>query len=115
MLLGQRSYGKGSVQQVYDLPGRKARLKLTCQYYLLPDMRIIHRRPGAEVWGVDPNLEVEMLPKQIGDAVTLRKNADVLPDAAVTAVNPDDLLSKNLDLQLEAALVLLEARSYGGA
>lgn len=115
MLLGQRSYGKGSVQQVYDLPGRKARLKLTCQYYLLPDMRIIHRRPGAEVWGVDPNLEVEMLPKQIGDAVTLRKNADVLPDAAVTAVNPDDLLAKNLDLQLEAALVLLEARSYGGA
>jgi carboxyl-terminal processing protease len=114
VVLGQRSYGKGSVQQVYDLPGRKSRLKLTSQYYLLPDMRIIHRRPGADIWGVDPNLEVEMLPKQIGDSITLRKNADVLPEPGSKPVDPNDLLAKNLDLQLEAALVLLEAQSYGG-
>lgn len=112
VVLGQRSFGKGSVQQVYDLRRGTASLKLTCQYYLLPDMRIIHRRPGAEVWGVDPNLEVEMLPKQIGDAVTIRKNADVLPEAGATPVNPDELLTKNLDLQLEAAMVILEAQSY---
>ncbi len=114
VVLGQRSYGKGSVQQVYDLPGRRSRLKLTCQYYLLPDMRVIHRRPGAEMWGVDPNLEVEMLPKQIGDSLTLRKNADVLPEPGTTPADPNDLLEKNLDLQLEAALVLLEAQSYAG-
>jgi carboxyl-terminal processing protease len=112
VVLGQRTYGKGSVQQVYDM--RRARLKLTSQYYLLPDQRLVHRKPGASVWGVDPNLDVEMLPKQIGDAITLRKSADILPGPGVTPANPDELLTKNLDLQLEAAMVLLEAQSYAG-
>jgi carboxyl-terminal processing protease len=112
VVLGQRTYGKGSVQQVYDL--RRARLKLTSQYYLLPNHRLVHRKPGANLWGVDPNLDVEMLPKQIGDAITLRKNADILPEPGTTPANPDDLLTKNLDLQLEAAMVLLEAQSYAG-
>jgi len=117
VVLGQRSYGKGSVQQVLNLQGGRAMMKLTSQYYLLPDQRVIHRKPGSTAWGVDPNLTVEMLPQQIADGLTLRKNADVLPGdkdgADPAASNPDELFAKNLDLQLEAARVLLQTQIYG--
>ncbi len=120
VVVGQRSFGKGSVQEVRDMPfgaGARAALKLTTHYYLLPDARMIHRRPGAPIWGVDPNLEIEMLPKQIADSVTHRRNADVLPmqgDRPVTPADPGELLSKSLDLQLEAAVLLLRARAEAG-
>ncbi len=117
LVLGNRSFGKGSVQNVFPI-AQDAMLKLTIQYYMLPDKSIIHRRPGAKTWGVEPNLSIEMLPKQTTDAITLRRNADVLPmDAKGEAApqadrpNPDDLLAKGIDLQLETALVLLKART----
>ncbi len=116
LVLGQRSYGKGSVQQVMNLTGNKTMMKLTSQYYLLPDGRVIHRKPGAKTWGVEPNFGVEMIPQQIADGLTFRRNADVLVEGAdpANAPNPSDLIEKNLDLQLEAALVLLEGQVAGG-
>ncbi|MFZ4574927.1 MAG: S41 family peptidase, partial [Phycisphaerales bacterium] len=117
ILLGGRSFGKGSVQNVWQLTNN-SHLKLTVQYYMLPDKSIIHRRVGASVWGVQPNLAVEMLPKQTTDSIMLRRDADVIPinengiiqaDLAKRA-NPSDLFTKGLDLQLESALLLLKAR-----
>ncbi|MCC6676820.1 MAG: PDZ domain-containing protein [Phycisphaerales bacterium] len=116
IVLGERSYGKGSVQNVWPLMDGRASMKLTTQYYYLRDERIIHRKPGASVWGIDPNTKVMMLPKQIVDALTLRKNADVIPlDAAKGASpDPDALIKDGLDLQLQAALVILQTQSLGG-
>ncbi len=120
LVLGARSFGKGSVQNVWPLTSSSI-LKLTTAYYMLPDRRIIHRRPGAETWGIDPHLKVEMLPKQTTDSILLRRNADIVPldergAAAVAEPRPDpnDLLSKGLDLQLETALLLLRARTIDG-
>ena len=98
-------------------------IKVTTQYYTLPDKTILHRRPGASVWGVEPNLMVEMLPKQTGDALLLRRNADVIPlnergaiELTGDKARPDatDLLTKGLDLQLEAAIVTLKGRLAAG-
>ncbi|QOJ01258.1 MAG: S41 family peptidase [Phycisphaeraceae bacterium] len=111
VVLGQRSYGKGSVQKVWALAGNRGMMKLTTQHYLLPDGRMIHREPGAKVWGVDPDFAVEMLPKQIAEGLTLRKNADVIPPAGAEAADPDDTFRKNLDLQLETAVLLLHAQA----
>lgn len=121
MVLGERSFGKGSVQNVYRIPtaGAGAMIKLTQQYYMLPDRTIIHRKPGAEKWGVEPNLAINMLPKQTGDALTIRRNADVLkidetgqmPTAAEENANPDDLIAKGIDVQLHTALVVLQTQS----
>lgn len=110
VVLGQRSFGKGSVQKVWGLAGSNAMLKITTQHYMLPDSRIIHRMPGAAAWGVEPNLNVEMLPQQITDAFVLRKNADVLPGEAGAAADPQELVEKGVDLQLQGALVLLQSR-----
>ena len=120
VVLGARSYGKGSVQDVTML-GAKAAMKLTTQYYLLPDGRIIHRKPGAEAWGVEPNLTVDMLPTQISDSLTLRRNADLLPldengkpiATEGPKADPSDLLTKGLDVQLQAAVVLLQSQVAG--
>jgi carboxyl-terminal processing protease len=121
MVLGERSFGKGSVQNVYRIPtaGSGAMIKLTQQYYMLPDRTIIHRKPGAERWGVEPNLAINMLPKQTSDALTIRRNADVLkidetgqmPTTMEENANPDDLIAKGIDVQLHTALVLLQTQS----
>jgi pyruvate dehydrogenase E1 component alpha subunit len=63
-LVGERSFGKGSVQNVWELrtaPAGQAMVKVTTQHYRLPDRRMIHRSPGARTWGVDPDLRIEML------------------------------------------------------
>lgn len=121
MVLGERSFGKGSVQNVYRIPtaGSGAMIKLTQQYYMLPDRTIIHRKPGAEKWGVEPNLSIDMLPKQTNESLTIRRNADVLkidetgqmPVAMEENSNPDDLIAKGIDLQLHTALVVLQTQS----
>lgn len=124
VVLGARSYGKGSVQNVWPIGvNASAAIKVTTAYYMLPDKRIIHRRPGALTWGVEPDLKVEMLPKQTADALNLRRNADVVPldehglikTNADKAPDPDDLIAKGVDLQLETGLMLLRAKAVASA
>lgn len=64
VIVGERSWGKGSVQNVIDLEDGKAALKLTTASYHRPSGKNIHRFPGAgedEEWGVspDPGYEVK--------------------------------------------------------
>ncbi|VAX38769.1 Carboxyl-terminal protease, partial [hydrothermal vent metagenome] len=124
IVIGKRSFGKGSVQNAWPLrTAARAMLKVTTQYYRLPGGRLIHRRAGMAEWGVEPDLTVDMLPSQNEEAITLRRNADVLPldengEIVVTdepQANPDDLLTQGIDLQLEAAVVLLKSRAAGQA
>lgn len=56
VIVGTRSWGKGSVQRIIRLPDSGATLKLTTDYYYLPQGRCVHRLPGAEEWGVDPDV-----------------------------------------------------------
>ncbi|MBK7405655.1 MAG: S41 family peptidase [Phycisphaerales bacterium] len=120
IVIGKRSFGKGSVQNAWPLPTTaQSMLKVTTQYYRLPAGRLIHRRPGMTQWGIEPDLTVDMLPSQNEQAITIRRDADVLPldengnlaQAPTAQVNPDDLIQKGIDLQLEAAVVLLKGRT----
>jgi len=122
LVIGARSFGKGSVQNVWPLQGRTSAMKLTTQYYLLPRGEMIHRKPGSTEWGVEPNLSIEMLPSQVADAIMLRRRADVLPidaegepiDAdAEDLPDPNALIEDGMDLQLHAALVLLKSKVAG--
>jgi carboxyl-terminal processing protease len=79
LVLGNRSFGKGSVQNVYLLPGATAAMKVTTNYYHIDAPRMIHKVPGATEWGIDPDVEIDMLPTQQQDALLLRREADVLP------------------------------------
>jgi carboxyl-terminal processing protease len=64
-IVGQRSYGKGSVQNIIDLDGGKSVLKLTVASYYRPSGENIHRFKNAKTtdkWGVspDPSGEVKL-------------------------------------------------------
>ncbi len=118
LVLGHRSFGKGSVQNVYLLPGGSAAMKVTTNYYKIDAPRMIHKVPGATQWGIDPDLVVDMLPSQQADALLLRRSADVLPldengDIIVDAERPDPntLITDGTDLQVQTALVLLQSQT----
>lgn len=118
LLLGQRTFGKGSVQNVWQLPGTDAAMKLTTQHYILPNGRRIHRTAGRNDWGVEPNFAVEMLPEQIVDALVMRRDSDVIridengdPIKGQEIPDPDDLINEGLDLQLQYAVTLLQSQT----
>jgi len=60
IIVGKRSWGKGSVQRVFRLPDSGAALKMTTDYYYLPNGRCVHKLPQAELWGVDPDIVEEL-------------------------------------------------------
>ena len=115
-IVGARSFGKGSVQDPFRLDRGNAILKLTTQYYMLPKERIIDRRPDAERWGIEPDLAIEMTRAQQGRMLETRLEADTLWDAELRDehARATDLLDEGLDPQLEAALLLMQARVVAG-
>lgn len=116
VIVGTRSFGKGSVQDLFRLSGDKAYLKLTTQYYMLPRGRIIHRKPESKVWGIEPDLVVRMTPKEMADAMELRQKIDVLHSDEELAEleepppTADEIIKTSSDPQLEAALLMLKTR-----
>ena len=57
-IVGDRSFGKGSVQNVIPLDAGMAAMRLTTAYYYPPSGRLIHRRSTAKPednWGVSPD------------------------------------------------------------
>ena len=56
-VIGERSFGKGSVQELRPIEGDNGLLKITTRYYFLPSGRHIQRPRLAsdEAWGVDPS------------------------------------------------------------
>jgi carboxyl-terminal processing protease len=58
VIVGERTWGKGSVQNIIELESGKSALKLTTAGYKRPSGRNIHKFAGAkddEDWGVRPN------------------------------------------------------------
>ena len=69
IVVGERTYGKGSVQNVIELEGGKSALKLTTASYHRPSGKNIHRFPKAtekDEWGVMPDegFEVKFTDKE---------------------------------------------------
>ncbi len=59
LVVGARTYGKGSVQEVTHLD-RGGELKMTVAYYYLPSGRLVHHKKDATDWGVVPQIQVAM-------------------------------------------------------
>ncbi len=63
MLAGQRSYGKGTVQQVFDLLDNQTAIKVTTAKFYRPNGQNIHRSEKsteADEWGVTPDQELTL-------------------------------------------------------
>ncbi|MFG0329568.1 MAG: S41 family peptidase [Phycisphaerales bacterium] len=116
LIVGTRTYGKGSVQKIEVLSGGDALFKLTGEYYVLPKGGVIHREDDSTEWGVDPHLLVRMPPGRIADAIRMRQDADALADGLNGAEeelvrrDPNRLLDEGIDLQLQTGLIMLQSR-----
>jgi len=82
-IIGERTWGKGSVQNVIELEGGKSALKLTTAGYQRPSGKNIHRSPDAkdsDEWGVSPNdhFEVKLDELEMARLVDYRRRRDIL-------------------------------------
>lgn len=117
VIIGERTWGKGSVQNIVQLEGGASALKLTTAGYHRPNGKNIHRFPNAkdsDDWGVlpDPGFEVKLSGKEMTQLITqrrqkdvVRKNGEAKPEAAEAAEFVDPQLQKALEYiraQLEA-------------
>jgi carboxyl-terminal processing protease len=112
VIVGERTFGKGSVQMLFPLAGKTAYLKLTTSHYYLPSDRCIHREEDSTQWGVDPDVKVEMTPEQMRRALDARSDQDVLRAIDGGAIEPAPTTRKardplSADSQLGAALLVM--------
>jgi carboxyl-terminal processing protease len=83
VVIGERTYGKGTVQSPFALEDGKSILKLTIAEYLSPQGRNIHKHEGAkdtDVWGVSPKPEheVKLSPEAEIAIAVRRRDRDVV-------------------------------------
>jgi carboxyl-terminal processing protease len=90
ILVGETTFGKGSVQSVIQLPDGSA-LRLTTARYFTPSRQIIHER------GITPNIRASLTPEQ-EKALLLRRRDATLSTEDQTLVN------EQRDPQLERAV-----------
>ncbi len=121
IILGTRTVGKGSVQELMKLDGEAGAIKLTTNYYYLPSGRNINRRDDSDVWGVDPTdgFYVPMTPDQRKAMIEVRREGDIIrPENGDgengARVTPQWLGEKRKDIQLAAALETMLAKLNEG-
>ncbi len=107
IVIGERTWGKGSVQRVIDLEEGRSALKLTTASYLRPNGHNIHRFPDAtedDEWGVRPNenMELSLEGPEIGQLLTYHSRQSVLETTR-------DANNVYVDRQLQKALDVLKA------
>jgi carboxyl-terminal processing protease len=83
VVIGERSYGKGSVQNIIPMEGGSSALKLTTASYWRPSGKNIHRFPDAkeeEEWGVRPNpgYEVKLPDEERLEYYKWRRDRDIV-------------------------------------
>ncbi|HAA50104.1 MAG TPA: hypothetical protein DCE43_10315, partial [Planctomycetaceae bacterium] len=106
VVVGERTWGKGSVQNVIQLEGGSSALKLTTASYHRPSGRNIHRFPNSkptDVWGVMPDdgLEIKMSRIDMIRYQEYRRQRDVIQDGGPPK-------SDFVDLQLAKAIAHLD-------
>ncbi len=122
ILLGTRTVGKGSVQQIIPLEGGNGGVKLTTSYYYLPNGSNIHKREGEPMWGVDPSdgFYVAMSHEEQVEMMEIRRSSDIIrpageqEDNGHAAISPDWIEQELKDKQLARGLETILARVNDG-
>ncbi len=123
IVVGERSFGKGSVQSIHPLGGAAtgASLKLTEQRYYLPSGRSLQRTDESPVWGVDPSPGF-FVPLEIDEVRALfevRRQAEIVggenDEIAEPSGDPDWIESTLKDRQLAAAVRAVRAHIDDGS
>jgi carboxyl-terminal processing protease len=116
LIVGHRTFGKFSVQHLLPMGSETlsdgspaAMMKLTMAHYYLPNNESRHRNDGSKVWGVDPDVPVDMTPEQMNDLREAWHDVEIIhrpgepaqTQPATTKKTPFD------DTQLDTALMMM--------
>jgi carboxyl-terminal processing protease len=101
-VIGERTWGKGSVQNVIELESGKSALKLTTASYARPNGHNIHRFPDAkesDEWGVKPNdgLEVRLSADEMARLLEHRRRLDIIEAKEKAQAKAKDTETKPTD------------------
>jgi carboxyl-terminal processing protease len=102
-IVGERTFGKGSVQTPYPLPDG-SHLKITTARYYTPSGVCVHREEGKKDYGVAPDYTVEMSQEEYGKL--MKKWNDERVVKGEKPAGPEGFK----DFQLEAGLEVLRAK-----
>jgi carboxyl-terminal processing protease len=113
-VVGERSWGKGTVQNVIELEGGRSAMRLTTATYWRPSGKNIHRSRKAteeDEWGVSPDegLEVSFEEEQLQQFLASQRARFSAPiEAAEAEEKPETETPPFVDIQLEKAIDYLE-------
>lgn len=112
VVMGERSFGKGTVQEILDLHPDQGLLKLTMASYWRPSGRNINRNEGVEEWGVSPNegFEITLDEEERGNLIVARRMRDVQESYTEEELAGEEFPEFN-DRQLDAAIEWVESQS----
>ena len=77
-VIGDRTNGKFSVQNLIPLSSSSAKLKITTARYYIPSGVSLHRTPTSTTWGVEPNVPIRLSRWEEYNAYQLRRDAEML-------------------------------------
>ncbi len=118
VVVGERTFGKGTVQQLVSLESGKSILKLTWAYFLRPSGAKIHRAiagPEEAIWGVvpEPGRERRLSPEEYATYQKYRTDRDLSSNIEPTgaAVGSEHSVSPEFaDEQLQLAIDYLRGK-----
>lgn len=116
VIVGQRSFGKGSVQNLIPIREDRAGglssayLKITAAYYYLPSDRCLHRTDGATEWGVEPDISPSVTPKQLRRWMRLLRRTEIIKNRDPSQLDEDMARQFRADIQLDTALLVCRLR-----
>ncbi|MDD4735316.1 MAG: S41 family peptidase [Kiritimatiellae bacterium] len=96
ILVGERTYGKGSVQSVIKMDDGSA-VRVTTAYYYTPKERLIHKK------GIEPDIVVPMAPEEWGRILLARSRPKL-----AEAEEWEKELKNTEDIQLKRAVDILK-------
>jgi carboxyl-terminal processing protease len=119
-IVGSRSFGKGSVQEITDYPGSGAQLKYTTAYYHLPSNqrvknRYIAEREGRKDWGIKPDVKIELKGSELKKMIEVQEANNILArtdnNGHTTKVKRFSIEETiDSDPQLAVALLVIKAK-----
>lgn len=115
IIIGERTWGKGSVQNIIQMEEGKSAIKLTTAGYQRPNGKNIHRFEGAsdtDEWGVKPNdgYDMRLSDIEMAEMVTARRERDILKKFGDGEKAPE-LKDRQLEKALEVITAKLEEAS----
>ena len=120
ILVGQKTYGKGSVQSITSCCGKGTQLKYTVAFYHLPsgqrvESRDLMEKLGRTDWGILPDVNVKLRSDELQKIIDVQKATECMvtnrQEDAISSMNRNSSLKRvDDDPQLAIGLLVLKSK-----